>query len=192
MNRREALKRMAFLTGGALSLSTASAIMGGCKVMPGDTFKPQTLSPEQNKMVTVISELIIPETDTPGATEAGVNRFIDKMLTDWNTKEERDHFLKGLTGVNQVSNNDYGKKFLDLNKQQQVELLGKLEEMAITEKTDGNTVEMKPFFSQIKEYTIVGYYTSEIGASVELKYNHVAGYYDGCIPYSEVGRCWTS
>lgn len=192
MNRREALKRLAFLTGGALSLSTASAVMGGCKIITGDSFSPQTLTPGQNEMVTVISELIIPETDTPGAAEAGVNQFVDKMLTDWNTKEERDHFLKGLEGVNKVSDNDYGKKFLELHSQQQVELLKKLEEMARADKNGANNTEMNPFFTQMKEYTLVGYYTSEIGASVELKYNHVAGYYEGCIPYSDVGRCWTS
>ena len=164
--------------------------MGGC-APGGDSYAPRTLSAKQDEMVTVISELIIPETDTPGAKAAGVNRFIDKMLTDWNTEEEREHFLSGLDSVDDTSNELHGNAFLDLNQQQQIEVLEQKEEEANGENPMPDT-EIKPFFDMMKEFTLVGYYTSEIGATEELVWNHVAGRWDGCYPYSEVGRAWSS
>lgn len=189
MDRREALKHIALLSGGALSISTISAVMAGC-TSKGGAFNPKTLSAKQNELVTVISELIIPETDTPGAKAAGVNEFVDKMLTDWNTAKEKEHFLSGLNSVDETSNEMYNKSFLDLTTGQQVEVLKQKEE-----ETNNNPVpdpDLEPFFAMMKEYTLVGYYTSEIGATQELIWNHMAGRYDGCMPYSEVGRAWSS
>ena len=48
-----------------------------------------------------------------------------------------------------------------------------------------------PFFPWLKELTVVGYYTSEIGATQELRYVHVAGQYDGDVPYRKVGRAYS-
>jgi len=189
MNRREALKRMALLTGGALSMSTVAGIMGGCNTSPSDNFTPQTLTSDQNELVTMLSERIIPATDTPGAKAAKVNQFIDHMLTDWNTDAEKKHFLQGLAHVNELSNNSYDDNFVNLGKDDQITVLKKLEQEA--KDNPMNNSDLKPFFDMMKEFTVVGYYTSEIGASKELKSNIVPGYYDGCIPYSDVGRAWS-
>lgn len=190
MDRREALQRIAFLTGGALSLSTVSAVMGGCSAEPGTGYAPQTLSSTQNELVTVISERIIPATDTPGAEGAEVNQFIDKMLTDWHSEEERNHFLEGLSVVDETSNEMHGSNFLDLSEQQQIEVLSQLESDALQNPMP--QADLSPFFSMMKELTLIGYYTSEIGCNEELIWNHIAGRYDGCIDYSEVGRAWSS
>lgn len=188
MNRREAIKRLALLSGGALSMSTISAIMSGCTPSGSGL---QTLSAEQNELVTVISELIIPETDTPGARAAGVNQFIDHMLTEWNTEEEREHFLSGLDHVNEISSSRFDNDFLELSEADQVSVLKLLEQEALDSPQPVTDTELRPFFSMMKEYTVVGYYTSEIGASVELKSNIVPGHYDACMPYDEIGRAWS-
>lgn len=191
MNRREAIRQLAFLTGGALSMSTIAGVMGGCTTKKSGSFSPKTLSDSQNELVTVISEHIIPATDTPGAKAAGVNQFIDHMLTDWNTDAERKHFLAGLDGVDKTSNSSFNENFLDLDDDQQVEVLKKLEQEASNNPDPVTKGELPPFFSMMKEFTIVGYYTSEIGASKELKSNLIPGRYDGCVPYSEIGRAWS-
>lgn len=190
MNRREAIKQLAFLTGGALSMSTVAGIMGGCTSKSGSA-GIKTLSKQQNEMVTVISELIIPETDTPGAKAAMVNQFIDKMLTDWHTEKERDHFLAGLEHVDEVSNSNFSKNFLDLEESRQVEVLEQLQEEAKNNPNPVSDTELRPFWDMVKELTIVGYYTSEIGASQELEANIIPGYYEACMPYSEVGKAWS-
>ncbi|MDR8392525.1 gluconate 2-dehydrogenase subunit 3 family protein [Aliifodinibius sp. S!AR15-10] len=189
MKRREALKRIALLSGGALSMSTITAVMSGCSSGPGG-YTPQTLSAHQDELVTQISELIIPATDTPGAKAANVNQFIDKMLTDWNSEEEKKHFLEGLNTIDPTSQELHGAAFLDLSEEQQVAVLEQKQQEA--KDNPMSTSGLKSFFDMMKEYTLVGYYTSEIGATQELEWNHVAGRYDGCYPYSEVGRAWSS
>lgn len=175
-------------------MSTVSAILGGCSSSGSGSFSPRTLSDVQNQLVTVISELIIPETDTPGAKAAGVNRFIDHMLTEWNTEEERDQFLNGLDHVDEVSATEFDKTFLELNGADQTRVLELLEQEAQDQPVDvpdaGGTG-TSHFFPMMKEYTIVGYYTSEIGASRELKTNIIPGHYDGCMPYEKIGRAWS-
>ena len=66
-----------------------------------------------------MTELIMPATDTPGAKAARVNEFIDVILTDWATAEEREEFLTGLAGVDTQSNKLYGKKFVEASPEQQ-------------------------------------------------------------------------
>ncbi|MFH5833590.1 gluconate 2-dehydrogenase subunit 3 family protein [Halalkalibaculum sp. DA3122] len=191
MNRRDALKQIALLSGGALSMSTITAVMSGCSAETGTAgYTPQTLSSHQDELVTAISELIIPATDTPGAKAANVNQFIDKMLTDWNYENEREHFLAGLDGIDQTSRELHGSEFLELTEEQQISVLQQKEQEAKNDSMPDT--DLKPFFAMMKEYTLVGYYTSEIGATQELEWNHVAGRYDGCYPYNEVGRAWSS
>ena len=118
--------------GGALSASTIAGVMGGCR--PGPTtepFVPETITGGQNDLVTTITELIIPETDTPGARAARVNEFIDRMLTDWFKDDERAHFLAELATVDTKAQDAYSKPFLDLTPDQQTELLSAMEEEGI-------------------------------------------------------------
>ena len=181
--------------GGALSASTIAGVMGGCRPGPAtEPFVPQTISAAQNDLVTTITELIIPETDTPGAKAARVNEFIDKMLTDWFKDDEREHFMAELATVDAQAQDAYGKPFLDLTPEQQNERLAAMEEegLAWTEALGGGGAdpEKLPFFNLIKQLTLAGYYTSEIGGSQELR-DMPIGQYRGDVPFDEIGRAWS-
>lgn len=220
MDRREALKRLALLTGGALSMSTMAGVLGGCRAgsTPG-AYQFRTLSFDQHELVATLAELIIPETDTPGARAAGVPEFIDRMLTDWMYAAERQHFLEELSRVDARARERFGRPFVQASSEQQVQLLQELEQEAretgpqrvvidratgqIVEGPDTSaedmargrpprtlTVELRPFFRMMKELTVVGYYTSEVGATQELRLNLVPGRYDACVPYDQIGRAW--
>lgn len=195
MERREALKRVGLLMGGALSASTIAGVLGGCQPGPAtEPFVPQTLASAQNDLVTTITELIIPETDTPGARAARVNAFIDRMLTDWFKDDERAHFLSELETVETKAQDAFGKPFLDLTPEEQTELLSAMEEeglawMEVLD-TGGANPEKPPFFNMIKELTLAGYYTSEIGGSQELR-DMPIGVYRGDVPFEEIGRAWS-
>jgi len=197
MNRREALKGVALLTGGALSPSIVSAILSGITI--GDNGKkwvPKIVNPEQNDLITVIAELIIPKTDTPGAKAAKVNEFIDLMLADWFTVAEKNHFFKGLMDIDARSEKKYSTKFVKCSIEKQTNILKKLEKDNFSQKNynssgDNRNSGLKPFFNQMKELTLTGYFTSEIGATQELKYFVATNNYDGCIPFDEIGRVWS-
>jgi hypothetical protein len=189
ITRREALRRTACLVGGIVSAPVASSFLSGCNVPGGSTWSPSTLSAAQNEMVTLIAERIIPATDTPGAKAAQVNRFIDAMLTGSFLPEDRDRFMTGLEAVNTRCTSDYGAPFVDCSDDQQLALIGELDEETFGPGAEPDR-EAPSFFRMMKELTIVGYYTSEIGATQELKLNVVPGRYDGDVPFEEIGRTW--
>ncbi len=238
ITRREALRRVGMLMGGALAAPTVAGVLGGCGADPAPSWEPQVLSPEQNRLVTTISERIMPATDTPGAEAAQVNRFIDKMMADWYPADEREQFLSGLRFVDMRAEEAYGEAFLDLTPENQTALLRRMDaavygpapppaaeregtpedeiedDNAFAQGQGAETVEeaeepLRPdsaeadssarpegrkeedaFFRRMKELTLLGYYTSEVGATEELRHQIAFPAYQGCVPYGPDDRTW--
>lgn len=189
MDRREALKRIGVLLGGTVSLPLVNAVLSGCE--PAEApWDPRTLSKAQNEIIQTITEMIIPRTETPGANDVRVNRFIDMILSDWAEDEDRVRFLEGFTQLSERCQKNYGKEFLDMDGKQQLELLANLDKEGVEARLNDVDVKDLPFFALVKEMTLVGYYTSEAGATQELTYKPVPIYYDGCVPVEDVGRTW--
>ena len=191
MQRRDILKMLA--TGAVLPVfsSPMAAFFREAQAQTGPGYKLRTLNPHQNATVVVMTDLIIPETDTPGAKAARVNEFIDVILTEWATPEERQNFLQGLEGVDKQSQELFGKTFVDATPVQQLTLLRAMDDFAATERGDtrqkhGNTVpefdtQLKGnFYDIFRGITLHGYYTSEIGFTQELKLQIIPGAQHGC------------
>lgn len=115
MDRREALRRAALFLGGAISAPALAAMMAGCETShpPEAGWTPRVLKGDQGELVATIAELIIPETDTPGARSVGVHRFIDTMLAESFPAAERERFVKGLSEYDAAAKQMSGKRFLD-------------------------------------------------------------------------------
>lgn len=190
MTRREALGRVGALLGGVVSAPTIAGVLSGCERVTGPDWTPQTLSGSQNEMVATMAEIIIPATDTPGARAAQVNRFIDAMLTGSYPAEDRKRFLQGLDDVDARCETAYGAAFNACTDDQQLALVAELDDETFGDDAPDFDRENPPFFRMMKELVIVGYYTSEVGATQELKTNIVPGRYDGDVPYEEIGRAW--
>ncbi len=198
MQRRDALKRISLVLGGALSASTLAGVLGGCTPMDA-SYVPRTLTPEHYDLVTILTEQIIPETDTPGATAARVNTFIDGMLTEWYPQPDRIRFLDGLEEVDARARNAYGADFRACTADEQAQLLAVMDREAFpdpeTEPEEMVALQERmargdpPFFRILKELTVSGYYTSEVGATQELRVMPM-GSYRADIPYDEIGRAW--
>lgn len=154
---------------------------------------------DQRKLCTVLAELIIPTTDTPGAITAGVPAFVEMMVCDWYTDTERKIFLDGLAALNSDCQQRYSTDFLTVSQERQIEGLRRQEDIASAYEPPENQVsflmseedENAPFFDKLKELVVVGYYRSEIGAKQELIYNPMPMEYRD-IPFTEVGRQWSS
>jgi hypothetical protein len=199
MQRREVLKILA--AGAALPVFTPSvaAFFREAQAQVGAAYKPRTLNPQQDATVVAMVDLIIPATDTPGAKAARVNDFIDVILTEWATDTERQDFLNGLTGIDQQSNDLYGKNFTAASAEQQTTLLRALDDSVMgahieKHRRHGNTVPEErdkqlrdSFWYVFKGITLHGYYTSEIGFSQELNQQIIPGAYHGCVPLT-VGK----
>lgn len=173
MNRREALRRVGGgVVGAAASAAWVDALsalswqhahsQAAASAIAAQDWKPRVLSARQNEQVTVLSELIIPETDTPGARAALVNRFIDDVLRNA-APDVRSKFLRGLGWVDARSKALFKKDFLAASAAEQTDLLTRL---AVDGSKEGQTG--IDFFRSIKSMTINGYYTTEIGLRREL------------------------
>lgn len=151
----------------------------------------KSLDPLQNETVMVVSELIIPETNTPGAKAAKVNEFVDVMLTDWFNDDERSSFYRGLAGLDAE-----GQRFVDLTQAAQVAALSELEQRALEVQrgraSSAGPVEAsdspadQPFFAVMKWLTLYGYFTSQVGMEQELVHEIFPGSYDGCAPVRKI------
>lgn len=192
MNRRTAIRQTAILMGGAISASAISAIMSGCQADPKVlVWKPVLFNPEQGLAISEIAERIMPTTDTPGAKEAGVPQFIDLVLRDCYQEKDRKAVMAGLDSIEKDSQESYKKSFINLSTEQMDKLLQKYD-LAAYEARKDPAISERHFFSTLKELTLLGYFTSEIGATEVLQYESVPGAYVGCKPLAEVGKAWAS
>jgi hypothetical protein len=125
---------------------------------------PAVLTPAQNEAVATLSELIIPETDTPGARATRVNRFIDAVLSRA-PQPDREKFLRGLSWMDDRSRMLFKRDFVQASPVDQAALLTRLADERNDTADDRAGVE---FFRTIKSMTIDGYYTTEVGLRREL------------------------
>jgi len=224
ITRREALKRAAWILGGTVSAPTILGVLAGCRAEQTSTaFTPRTLTPDQRNTVEAIAEIIIPETETPGAKAAGVDQFVDRMLTDYYKPADRDRFLAGLKRVDARAQRLHGKPFGALSKEQQTAIVLELDKAAFTEvpakpavagtkpevqksdvaagqgvgansqeaaapPPDAEDIGRESFFRRMKELTVVGYYTSEVGQTRELRLTPWGRYRD--ISYKPGTPAW--
>jgi glucoside 3-dehydrogenase (cytochrome c) hitch-hiker subunit len=191
VNRREALKRVAWLMGGTISASAILAIEKGYSATTSVGSKPAILSPPQVAIVSAVAEIMIPRTDTPGAIDAGVPGFIDLMLKDVYTQKDRERYLAGVAELDAAVQGEHGKKFVALESAQQVALVRKFHAAAVVEESRLHRPHMhlqRPFILMTKELTLLGFFTSQVGATQVLQYVAVPGSYHACVPLEHAGN----
>jgi len=192
VDRRQLLRIMTLMVGGVASGSITRALQAAQN--SGRVPAKPVFDPGRRVQVEVISELIIPTTDTPGAIAAGVPDFVEMMVGEWYTDAERDIFLAGLASLDDWCRQSYAGDFLSSTEAERTAALLAAEQQAAgyQEVTGINQVdEGTPFFTKVKELVVVGYYTSEIGARQEHKYFRMTRNYDGDYPLAKSnGRQW--
>lgn len=191
MHRRKALRLLASAAALPILSREAFSMFQAVHEQLPEQAVLRTLNPHQNATVTTISELIIPQTDTPGAKAARVNEFIDLILTEWYDDEEKSIFLTGLAELDASTKNLLGKDFVDCDEKLQTEVLRGLDDEVSAARTDirrGRSRRRPPernFFFMIKQLTLIGYYTSQIGFEQELHGEIIPARHAGCVPLEE-------
>ena len=192
LDRRELLKRVAYLMGGAISTPAMLGVLQGCSAKdPGPGWKPTFLSDAQAALVSDVVDIMIPRTDTPGAKDVGVPAFIDIMLRDTYPKKDQERYLTGLEAFAAHAKNVHGKPFVELDSAQQEALVRAAHTAALLEMradTSPGRRNRRPFILMTKELAMLGFFTSEVGATQVLQYVAVPGRYRSCIPVSEAGN----
>lgn len=198
--------RVAALAGATVSLPALADTLEASVARRALTGQPLFLTADQDATVAELAEVIIPTTKTPGAKAAKVNELIDIMVKDCYKPDEQKRFLEGLGQTNKLSQDAYGKAFVQLDPAQRIEIVKKLEADAIAQRNGNKAVQggngqvdvqvpkeqqnVKPFFVMLKDLTLLGYFTSEIGATQALEYVAVPGRYEGCVPLKPGQKAW--
>ena len=188
MDRREALQLLA--TGAVFSLAPArmAATLRQARAILASPASPRTLNPHQYATATAIAEAIIPTTDTPGAADVGAGKFVDLILTEWYTEPEREFFLNGLADVDRRTRAMCGKDFVACSRGQKSEILAALgDEMLIAAEASSTGryrgSQPKPdknFYYMLRGLTLTAYFTSEPGATKQLRFEIIPERHDEC------------
>jgi len=188
IDRREAIKRTALLIGGAVFAPNALGVLQGCTAQPGVNWEPVLFTDEQARLTSALADVIIPKDEYPSASEAGVPAFIESMINDIYTDEQQAEFLEGLDAFADKSRLELGGEYYESAEEDRYEFTYNENQNSL----DINRGQDAPFFLRFKELTILGYFTSEVGATEVLRYEPVPGMYNGCMPFEEVGKTWAT
>jgi len=201
MNRRDALARVALLMGGAVI--GADYFLTGCSPASSDkeagqtkdkaaasSFKP--LNPEQTAYLNEVGDTILPATKTPGAKAANVGAFMAVMVRDCYAPADQQIFVDGMGKLEEASQKQNGKGFLQSTPAQRTALLTALDKEQKDYSKTKKLEQPNHYFRMIKELTLLGFFTSEVGATQALRYLPVPGKYDGNVPYKKGDRAWAT
>jgi gluconate 2-dehydrogenase gamma chain len=168
----------------APELTPAQRGVDASRDLANANWKPLFFDEHQNETVVVLSDLIIPATDTPGAKEALVNRYIDLVLAA-ETRENQRAFLNSLSYLDGESMRRYKAAFRYLKRADQDDLLHGLAYPIADSGWTGEVATQDPghaHFELLKQRIGIAYYNSEIGTTRELGWdgNFTHGVYQGC------------
>jgi len=189
--------------GGAISASTLSIVNQGCN--PVSKKNGELFTADQEGMITELADTIIPATATPGAKAAGVGPFVAMMVKECYPDTIQKTFTAGLDDLEKRSKSKFSKSFVTASAAERAtvlqEVVGELQKKKDEEKAKENagggkkspqTASKKDpnFFQLAKELTMLGYFTSEIGAKQALNYIPVPGKYDACTDMTPGQKAW--
>ena len=191
MLRRKALKQLLLASSSLAAIGSSAA---GWTYTQLNKTPDWSLLRQHQDLLADLTELILPTTDTPGAKSAGVPAYVAHMVQKGLDVKSQNNFINGLADVSEYCKSNYGKPFGQTTPDQQIQTLTHFENKArsfnnLTTKAR-NLLMGKPFFAVLRDFTIIGYCTSELGATQGLAYDYVPGAFMACVPYVKGQISW--
>jgi glucoside 3-dehydrogenase (cytochrome c) hitch-hiker subunit len=190
VNRRDSLKALSAVTGHALFpsvLASAAEAAAGLEA-PGATWTPRWIRPERAAMLEALVDTILPATDTPGARQARVQVFVDLALRDCYTPAEQQVFVAGLEALAAGCQARHARPFEACSPEQRHALLAPLDAASYAPDSGARG----SFIRILKDLTLLGFFTSRIGATQVLAYEAVPGGYRGCLDLRAGQKGWAT
>ena len=186
MNRRKALSRVAIIMGG--TILGADAFASGLKISTTSI----TLTKADIAFLNEVAETILPATKTPGAKAAKVGEFMQIMVNDCYETKDQTIFMEGIKKLDEASKQMNGKTFMLSTPAQRTSLLVALDKEAKEYQKTKKWDAPKHYFSMMKELTLTGFFTSEVGATKALRHVAVPGKFIGSYPYKKGDKAWAT
>lgn len=189
MDRREAITQVSWILGGTI-IGSSVFLETGCKTAPEnakDFFDVATIV-----LLNEMGETILPKTSTPGAKEAKVGEFMAVMVKDCYTANDQGIFREGIKRLEIKCKEETGKTFMDCSTDERTKFFVKMDALQKAYMGAKTTEQPSHYFRMIKELTLLGFFTSEIGSTKALRYIETPGKYDGNVPYTKGDRMWAN
>lgn len=181
MNRRDALKGVMVMMGG--TMVGATAVLTGCT--PENQIEGLEFDPDDIAYLDEIGDTIIPETDTPGAKAVGIGSFMVMMVKDTYDGDNQKIFVDGLNSLRKEFKKAHGKDFVGAPAEERLAYLNVMyEKYRSSEEKEPKVINM------LRDLTVLGYFTSEIGATQALTYVESPGRFDPCIPWTDEDKAY--
>ena len=180
MQRREAVQYISILLGGTVVGS--SYFLSGCK---SETGRSMTFTQDDIAWLDEVADTILPDTKTPGAKAAKVGQFMTVMVNDCYDETDQKTFTDGMAKINELSKKDYSKNFMEVAPADRLKLLTTLDKEQKDYTKNKKKEDQAHYFNLMKQLTLLGYFTSEIGCTQTRRYVPVPGKFEGCIPYKK-------
>jgi hypothetical protein len=184
MKRRDILQHIAILTGASV-LGADPFLVGACN----QSFAAEIFSPADIAFFDEVAETILPRTATPGAKDAKVGAFIASYATQCYDEADQQVLKKGIEALNLASKTVFNKSFLELDAAQRQALLTPIANTARRQSQEDEAHSLA-YFTRLHQLTMVGFFTSELGATKVLRYVPTPGKYEGCVPYEKGAKSW--
>lgn len=192
MERRDALRYTAWFLGAAVSGPTLSAFLSGCQVDDTPVWIPVFFAETELEAICSLAETMLPRTQTPGAMDACVDKYLDTIRPLRFTPEENATFKRELAEFLAVADAENGKPIAALSPEVRLAWLVDTDCAAyeVLKANPDMPADVRPFYIRLKEQILAAYFSSEKVAKEFFAFDPIPGRYDPCIPFREVGKAW--
>lgn len=137
-----------------------------------------------------IGDTIIPATDIPGAKATKIGAFMAMMVTDCYSEEHHGAFVSGIVKINDAARERYAKTFLECSRDERTALANTLDAEQRAQREKSGKDAAPHYFRMMKELSVLGFFSSEIGCTQAVRYIEVPGSFNGNYPYRKGDRAW--
>jgi hypothetical protein len=187
MNRRNYLKNSGLLIGGIFYSATVVSFMYSCKVEKQLEWNPVFFNNDEIQLISSFADVIIPPTDTPGASDVKVERRIDEAVFKNYEKPDQQMFLKGINHIRDTSQEIINKEFIDATASEKQKVM----DFLVQEASQSRSVFHKHIYPLLKGLIMLSYFSNEIICKKVLKYDPIPGMFVGNISYDQIGGVWS-
>ena len=207
MKRRQALKNMGLGAGFFVLGPSALSLLQSCKSEPEYDWQPVFLSASHGFALKKILDVLLPKTDTPGASDLNIAQFIDSYMDEVLDIDKRDRFLKSADAFSRAFKNEYDKEQEEGNNEEFENIIKKYlkaspaeqEKYARRNTETQDAMQQNPeleldsdagayaYLTSVREVAVWAWKNSEeIGENV-MWYDPIPGQYIPCGPVDELG-----
>ncbi|HEX8849461.1 MAG TPA: gluconate 2-dehydrogenase subunit 3 family protein [Gemmatimonadaceae bacterium] len=194
IDRRDAIKRVSILLGGVALVGGSSLWSTACRTEREAAYKGVgKFSPDDVALLDEVADTILPPTKTPGAKAAKTGPFMALMVTDCYEPKDQQVFMDGMKQLDAATQKSAGTTFMKATPDQRLAVLQALDKEQHDYMKDKKDREAPAhYFRMMKELSLLGYFTSEIGMTQAQRYAEAPGRYDPCVDYKPGDRAWAN